>query len=260
MAVRIPELFRGDSLPPLVRGANARIRGRTFADHYVTDGLVAKFADGGLSRFLDWPLHRQIAAHVGFPKKRHEQDVYFADHSPFISFARTEEAAWHFLDRSHAKRFVGCDIGLATHFMWRLSDVDAEEIEPGRYRMLFRASTAHVKRFRIEGEQRLLAGDLSSLNADLTRVIVHGHIDADETAHRAEVFDVVRYLSAFNTGIADDLLESARRLGEKWDEWLVRPMDNVQELRGHSAKLPPSVHLDLAFWALEAEPKAPATS
>src|SRR5713101_2835261 len=53
----IPTLFRGDSLPRSPRPlADPGHRGRTFPDHYITDGLVAKHADGGSPATFRKPL------------------------------------------------------------------------------------------------------------------------------------------------------------------------------------------------------------
>jgi hypothetical protein len=43
------KVYGGDSLPSSVANSKKHARGRTFADHFCTNGLMAKSADGGTS-------------------------------------------------------------------------------------------------------------------------------------------------------------------------------------------------------------------
>ena len=60
-------LYRGDSLPAVVYNTSARRRGRTFAEYFCGNGLMAKFADGGRSALL-WgrDLLDLVLVHVGY--------------------------------------------------------------------------------------------------------------------------------------------------------------------------------------------------
>jgi len=60
-------LFRGDSLPARILSTNGRNRGRTFAEHFCGNGLMAKFSDGGTSRMLkDHDLFDLVISHIGY--------------------------------------------------------------------------------------------------------------------------------------------------------------------------------------------------
>ncbi len=249
--VAIPDLFRGDSLPSVVLAANAASRGRTFAEHYSTDGLMAKFGDGGRGAWLKWPLQLQVATHVGY-RQSEDGEVAFAYRSPFISFSDDRKAAWHFLDRTGEKTFTDCALADATHFMWRMAGLTAVEIGVGHFAIEFRASTANVDHFLQAGVAEFLVGDYSNLKDTLSQSFTHLHVQADDSLHTAQLIHVPRYLAAVTeSSIPDDLLARARGFGAKWSEWLVLPTD-VEAGLGRSSRLPLNAHLDLCVFAREA--------
>lgn len=254
--VLLPTLYRGDSLPRQVLGVDARHRGRTFADHYVTAGLLAKAADGARSRDLKRPLAQLVAIHVGY-RPANEQETYAADHSPLISFSTEVTAAWHFLDRTERKTFARCRLDDATHFMWKLSNVRAQPISPGRFRFVYRASTKNVDRFLTERVGELLKGDLSKIPQAVATQIVHGHVQADTREHVAELIDVVTFLNAVDAArdaIAPEVLSQAREFGSRWAEWLVYPMDCDEGLQGFSSRFSLNESLDFHHFAREQRP------
>ena len=55
-------LYRRDSFPPKVVATKREHRGRTFAEHYITEGLLAKSADGGRSQHLSRALPILVAS------------------------------------------------------------------------------------------------------------------------------------------------------------------------------------------------------
>lgn len=211
----LPTLFRGDSLPPPVLNANSR--GRTFADHYATDGLLAKAADGGRSQDLNRSPEQLVAVHVGY-RTNNQSESYAAYHSPLISFSSEESAAWHFLDRTAKKSFTDCRIDDATHFMWKLSGVRARPLSPGRFRFEFRASTANVDRFREEFVGAVHGGELSTLHRALVTQIVHGHMQGDTRTNVADIINVSTFLGTLDAArheIDPEVLSRARDFGSE---------------------------------------------
>ena len=250
--VELPVLYRGDSLPPQVTATNREHRGRTFAEHYVTAGLLAKSADGGLSLHLNRRLPILVATHIGY-RLTDDGERYAAYHSPLISFSTEAAAAWHFLDRTSSKRFEPCALEDATHFMWKMEGASVEEIGPGHYRLRYLASTKNVDRFRSNLVEAVQQGDLGKLDKALAAQIVHGYVQQDNTMHTADVIDAVRYLDAVDAtaGVDDELLKRARIFADRWSEWLVYPMDEPPDLRGYSARLSLNEYLDLHLFARE---------
>ncbi|MCP3169938.1 hypothetical protein [Myxococcus qinghaiensis] len=256
--VCLPTLYRGDSLPSRVtQDANATHRGRTFAEYYVTEGLLSKSTDQGLSRHLNWPLEKLVAVHVGYRKDIQDEE-YAAYHSPLISFSTDANAAWHFLDRTAKKSFEPSPIGAATHFMWKLTDVRVRPISPGRYRFEYRKSTKNVDRFREQFVAAVNEGDLSQLTAALATQIVHQHIQADTGLHVADFIDVNTFLATVDPAthnVDEELLARARKFGEKWSEWLLYPMEVEASLGGLSGRFSVNEALDFHLFARKVPPQ-----
>ncbi|NVJ25848.1 hypothetical protein HUW62_31960 [Myxococcus sp. AM011] len=256
--VSLPTLYRGDSLPSRVtQDANATHRGRTFAEHYVTEGLLSKSTDQGLLADLNRPLEQLVAVHVGY-RKNIKGEEYAAYHSPLISFSTDAIAAWHFLDRTAKKSFEECPVGKATHFMWKLTDVRARKVSPGRYRFEYRKSTKNVDKFREQFVNAVNAGDLSQLNQALATQIVHEHIQKDTGLHVAHLIDVNTFLTTIDPAkhnVDEELLARARKFGAKWSEWLLYPMEVEASLGGYSGRFSLNEALDLHLFAREVRPQ-----
>ncbi len=109
--ISLPDLFRGDTCAP--PGGNATNRGQTFADQFLTTGLVAKFANGGDPKWERLSLPYLVAAHVGYEKKTKEEKVSF--YIPMLSFSESLDAAWYFADRTMKKKFEVVPFAQATH-------------------------------------------------------------------------------------------------------------------------------------------------
>lgn len=252
----LPTLYRGDSLPKPVLTADAKHRGRTFAEYYVTEGLLAKAADGGRSSDLNRPLEQLVAVHVGY-RTTNDRETYAAYHSPLISFSTEPTAAWHFLDRTEKNSFEPCRFDEATHFMWKLTSARARLVSPGRYRLEYRASTKNVDRFREELVGAVHAGNLTALPRALATQIVHGYVQADSRMHIADLVDVPAFLQTVDASqhrIDEELLERARTFGNKWAEWLLYPMDVEEGLIGYSSRFFLNDCLDFYLFAREAKP------
>lgn len=252
----LPTLYRGDSLPKPVLAKDARHRGRTFAEYYVTEGLLAKSADGGRSSDLNRPLEQLVAVHVGH-RNTNPRETYAADHSPLISFSTEATAAWYFLDRTEKKSFKPCRFDEATHFMWKLTNASVQLVCPGRYRLEYRASTKNVDRFRDELVWATHAQDPTVLPRALATQIVHDHIKADNRTHIAELIDVRAFLQTIDAsrhGIEEELLDRARNFGNKWAEWLLYPMDVEEGLMGYSSRFFLNECLDFHLFAREVGP------
>lgn len=250
--IELPVLYRGDSLPPSVAATTRDHRGRTFAEHYVTEGLLAKSADKGLSRHLNRPLPVLVATHVGY-RLTNDDEKYAAYHSPLISFSTDPVSAWHFLDRTSKKKFAPCELENATHFMWKLIDARVQQIGPGHYRLRYVASTKNVDRFRQKLVAAVQQGDLTKLNRALAAQIVHGHVEQNQATRMADVIDAAEYLGSLDATerVDVDLLQRARTFAARWSEWLVYPMDVIPGLHGYSARFSLNEHLDLHLFARE---------
>ncbi len=112
-----PVLFRGDSLAQRGLSETGQGRGRTFIEHALANGLMARFADLGRSYDLEGRDDIDLVlAHVGADPDQPEAQL--ADHSPMISFSTASETAFVYANQEdrHLER---CQPDDATHFVWR---------------------------------------------------------------------------------------------------------------------------------------------
>lgn len=254
--VELPDLYRGDTCAQ--RGANAADKGRTFADHFLTNGLMSKFAGGGNLRWFDLPLPYLVAAHVGYGKESPEEKISYR--SPLLSFARTLDDAWGFADRSGRKKFDVVPLWDATHFVWKLSGIRAQQISTGHFRFTYAASTKRVEVFRQQLEAQLAAGRLDNFEKTIAVSIVHGHLDADKDQHTADLVDAAAYLTANANEVEDKgLLQRALANATRDAEWLLYPRDPMEDGRGFSAQFPPNEYLSVPLFArnVRAPPPGP---
>lgn len=256
----IPDLYRGDSLPGIFRDIrDPHHKGRTFADHFITEGVVAKFVDGGRPAMLDSTLRYLVAAHIGYAPESPEQAI--ARHSPLISFSSDVESALRFMDRTGRKVFQPCELWEASHFVWKLSGVRADEVEPGRYRLRYRASTLNVDQFRQRQLAEVQAGSTEGLMGALATQIVHEHLNNDQSDHVAELIEPAVFLrDGVDTTIEPGLRERAIDRARQSCEWLVFPCDPMPGGQGLDARLLLNELLSVHLWAKVATPKASATS
>lgn len=244
----IPPLYRGDSLPKTVFDQrDPKHKGRTWAEFYKTDGLLAKINDGGAGWMESKSRPWLVAAHIGYEKAKEGEkatdEQFAAYHSPLISFSTRPASAFAYMDRSGRSEFEECTIGEATHFIWKLVGVQAVEISPGEYHFTYKASTKNIKALlNAEGPQPFSVGALATQ-------IVHGNIDQDTALHVAALIDTERYLAnAPANGVATEVLEKAKAFTKRDSEWLLYPMDPMPGGRGFSARFTLNDHLDLHSW------------
>ncbi len=257
---KAPILFRGDSLPNAVTNHNdPRVRGKTWAEYYITEGLVAKFASSGSEDIWRRDLRYLVACHVGYKRgtdpKKVNFETYVYNKSPFISFSSRMKTAFAFMDRTQKSKFENCDIGDATHFVWSLEGIEWNRVGIGRFEFTYTASNESVEQFLAEDAEALqkMAADPDTLDLGafgpiLGRLIVAQHTAADNSIHRAELIHVVPFLLANFWHVGDIfLLLRALLRSYRSSEWLLWPKDPFG--KSYSAKFPVNKHLKLDHWA-----------
>jgi hypothetical protein len=241
-----PVLFRGDSLDQRGLSVCGPHRGRTFVQHAISDGLIARFADGGRSHYTTGTDEVDLVlAHVGYDRGHPEADLAY--HSPLISFATEESTAWRFANRS-GKALQPCRPEEATHFLWRF-EPDLEEFRgrtlPGIYEFQYSESHANVRRHLNDALERGLAESAAGGSlpcAALAAWLVGGAVVGQ---HAALVIHVPTLVNSWLVEGKDRrLVANARMRGERDDEWLVYPCDALPE-GGTDARLKMNAHLFL---------------
>ena len=249
-----PMLYRGDSIPPRIYGlADEKHRGRTFADHFATNGLMAKFCEGGLLSWFQEPLPYLVAAHVGYAKESREDGI--SRHSPFLSFSTREQDAFRYMDRRERSDLEACSFADATYFVWRLeSETVANEVQPGVYALTFLAGLNNVRSFVEESVAALKlngSDDEFVFGSTIGQALVQSKIAADTTVHHAWLIDVASFLRAnacFFRGRFADLGIRALANAQRDSEWLLYPRDEEPRLRGFSSRFQPSPLLHAHSW------------
>lgn len=248
-----PTLYRGDSIPDSVRAqADPVHRGRSFAEHYYREGLLAKSADGGLSSDLGQTLPYLVAAHIGCKPGTREERM--SKHSPMISFSTRLDDALHYRNSDQTRTFEPCFIEQASHFIWQLTlpALSSTEI-PGVFRLDYKASTRNVDQFRVAQVNRVNQGDQNSIISALITQIVHNNTAADKAVHTALVIEPQTFLASLSNGIVEKALVSrALRLAKEWAEWLIYPMDPMPDGIGYSARFTLNDHLSLHSFVRQA--------
>jgi hypothetical protein len=245
------KLYRGDSLPPNVVQAPARARGRTFANHFCGNGLMAKFADGGSSWLLRGrDLLGLTLAHVGYDLGTPEQELH--DHSPLISFSVGVETAFRFSDRTQRKDLAPSNLDEASHFMWQLDVELSRPLEPGRYALRFQSDPVNCEAIVEEQLHRGLqtqatTGDMDLIGQALMDAAAMEYARADETEHYAELIDVVPFVVAKSPRDGSNrLVENTVARATRDREWLLYPMDPMHDGPGYSARFPMNKHLSVS--------------
>lgn len=246
-------LYRGDSLPREVAAANSRIRGRTFADHFIGNGLMAKFADGGTSELLlGKSLLQLVLEHVGYESGTPAERL--SDHSPFISFSMSEACAFAFSERKEKKRLrlQPCHLDEATHFVWELEidmERDVKKVKPGQFDLEYSANPTNCSSF-IEEELRrgiqkeVTTHDPWALACALGKYIACRHATADSSIHRAVLVDVVSFVCEQDTSTFDNqLVRNTIERATRDHEWLIYPADLMPNGQGVSARFTMNRHL-----------------
>lgn len=226
----IPALYRGDSLPAIVRAtADPLHRGRTFADYFITEGLMAKSADGGRGEDLSKPHEYIFLSHIGYLSNTPEQRISY--HSPMLSFSSDIDSANYFKDRTEKKQFSNCELREATHFIWKILIKDVKEIKNGLYEFTYKASTKNVEKFKISNPTN------DNLIEAIAESIVHQHIEEDVSTHVAWLYDAVTFIQKNNFTAYDQALVSrALQRAQDSSEWLLYPRSPMPDGRGFSAR------------------------
>ena len=244
-------LYRGDSLPKSVTHMQ-NYRGRTFANYFCTNGLMARFADGGSSRLL-YGLDALdiVLKHVGYDKNYSEEELAY--HSPMISFSEMPGAAFQFAERTERKRkkLETCDLHDATHFMWRLELELGEPEEPGLYPFRYKADPENCN--QIISEQlhqgqllQVQTGDMNKIGQSLLALAVMSHALSDESEHHADLINVVEFVSERNTkGREKRLVENTLNRASRDMEWLLYPKDSMPGGQGYSSRFVMNKHLSV---------------
>lgn len=248
---KFPILYRGDSVPTSIRSHTDPLhRGRTFAEFYLSEGLMAKSADGALGKHLERDTDYLIHTHVGYKQGTHDEpseEEWISKHSPFISFSSEKSSAMYFADRTKKKKLGSCAFEDADYFLWTLEGIPGVKIKEGLYGLAFKTSTCNVKKFLNDRVNAANSGSMEAALSILPILIVHGHIDSDSSWHQALLIDVVTYLESNPSGgsVTKELKDRAVQRAKKWSEWLLYPMDPMPDGKGFSARFPPNQHLDL---------------
>lgn len=253
------KLYRGDSLPSSVVKASRSSRGRTFAGHFCSNGLMAKFADGGSSDLLGGKdLLQLILEHVGYESGSESERLAYR--SPLLSFSSSLDCAFTFCERRQEKRdqLVPCLFEDATHFIWEL-DVDPAECQTvGLYMLEYESDPINC--LSITGRQindgmvsAAESGDCRLLLSALASSIVQTYTLVDTEPHSAALIDVVRYIeyqrsSGGLAGRDQHLLTNACQRASRDEEWLLYPMDPMPDGCGFSARFSMNKHLRPLAW------------
>lgn len=248
---KFPILYRGDSVPKTVRSQSDPLhRGRTFAELYLSEGLMAKSADGAIGKHLALDTDYLIHTHIGYKQGTSDDpstEEWISKHSPFISFSTEKDSAMYFVDRTKKKNLESCAFENGEYFLWQLGEIPGVKIKEGLFALAFKTSTCNVKKFLTSGIAAANAGSVEAALSILPTLIVHGHLDNDQSWHQAILVDVVTYLSSNPSGptVSSDLRDRALTRAKKWSEWLLYPLDLMPDGRGFSARFPPNQYLDL---------------
>ena len=253
-----PALYRGDSLPNTPRDhSNSTEKGRTWADYFKTEGLMAKFNSGGYSDFWKHPLAYLVASHVGYERhpdsKRVTREQFISNKSPFISFSTNEDKAGYFMDRTEKAKLVRSDLDVATHFLWSLNSIECVKNEEGWFSFIYSASIENVAEFLRQDlsalKEKAHEMDLHDIGPLLGGLIVSSHTVQDKNPHYADLIDVVTFLNNTDTSkVAAGLVRRAIERAQEDSEWLLFPKDPFDGA-GYSSRFTLNKYLKLHHWA-----------
>jgi hypothetical protein len=253
-----PSLFRGDSLPNSSKDhSSQKEKGRTWAEYYKTEGLMAKFNSGGSSSFWKKSLAYLVASHVGY--KRHSDpkkvtpEQFISNKSPFISFSSDIDKAGYFMDRTEKAKLVQSELGEATHFQWSLIPIECVKNGQGWFSFIYSASIENVAQFLRQDMSALQTRghkmDIGELGLLLGGMIVSANTLQNHEPHYADLIDVATFLK--NTDlekIDSSLVNRAIQRAEEASEWLLFPKDSFDG-PGYSSRFILNKYLRLHYWA-----------
>lgn len=253
-----PTLYRGDSLPNTQRNfSDPAEKGRTWAEHYKTEGLMAKYNSGGPGNLWNHDLAYLVASHVGYQRhpdpKQVTQEQYFSNKSPFISFSTDPDKAGYFMDRTERAKLIQADLADATHFLWKFDPIDSIQNRPGWYSFTYQASIENVTQFLRQDLHELNTKghemDMDEIGHKLGAIIASANTNADNNPHRADLIDVVTFLKNSDVSKIDPgLIQRAIDRSAEDDEWLLFPKDPFDG-GGYDSRFTLNKHLNLHYWA-----------
>jgi hypothetical protein len=209
---------------------------------------MAKMNDGGQSWIEGKSLEWLVTSHIGYVKPKSKDEIaseqFSSFHSPLISFSEEAKESFKYLDRTKKLDFEDAELSEATHFIWKLENLEAEEVVKGVYRIVYKASTDNVKHFLNEELSRGLT------MGGVAKMIVHQNIENDSSDHYALLIDVVTYLenNPNPIGVELEVFERAKFFSSRDKEWLLYPQDPMKDGRGFDARFTLNIHLSLLHW------------
>ncbi|WP_234264551.1 hypothetical protein [Hydrogenophaga sp. NFH-34] len=245
------KLYRGDSVPSNSGSGKAGDRGRTFAEYFVSNGLMAKFSDGGSCALLDGKdLIDLVLAHVGYEQNGSEKALAYR--SPMLSFSECESTALKFTTgRRKAENFNLCSFEDATHFVWMLQVDLPEESSAGVFELGFEADAKNLNELIDDQLHRSRLRQAETGDMSLIPVAIMNRASAqlaagDKSEHRAILVNVVRMLSAIKQEGRNPLLLSNTIVRASRDkQWLLYPSDPMPDGSGLSSRFPMNIHLHI---------------
>lgn len=210
---------------------------------------MAKFPDGGSSCLLEGrELPDLVLAHVGYEKGKPEQK--FAYYSPMLSFSECLDSAFRFSNRKRSE-LEPCEFYEASHFVWQLEVTLDQEKEPGRYAFKYQSDSINCYKIVYDelcrGHQiTAQGGPISSLAMPLMDGIAGVLADADQSEHYAEIIDVVTFVNAREVSNCDpQIVKNTLERATRDSEWLLYPMDPMQDGLGYSGQLTMNKYLSV---------------
>jgi len=242
------KLYRGDSVPRCVTSSSSHGRGRTFAEFFCGNGLMAKYSQGGRPEMLAGKdLLQLVVEHVGYTPGTVSAELAY--HSPMLSFTSSLERAFAFCERTEKKRLrlEGCPFEQATHFIWELDIELSPTSSIGLYHLVYEADPANCREITEEHIRRGLieeatTGNIHALASGIRDLLAQQHAASDEAHHHAMLVDVRRYveherldgrLATRDQQLVGNCLERSRRDRE----WLLYPMDPMPDGYGLSGRI-----------------------
>ena len=246
-------LYRGDSIPFSggTGAASKAHRGRTFAEHFLGTGLMARHADGGRPSDVGRrDLIDLVLEHVGYD--RHGEEATRAYHSPLISFSTSQEIGMTFANRS-MNDLERCDFEDASYFLWRFEVELVPWKHAGSYCFEYRADPVNCSSLAAEQLARAMPllddGDLWPFGKALGAQIALAHAAVDTHTHVALIVDVAVFLQGSDLARRDQrLVKNALDRSMRDDEWLVMPADAMEDGRGFDARLHMNARLFAEAW------------
>jgi hypothetical protein len=251
---KILHLYRGDSLPPCSTAKSNK--GRTFAEYFISTGLMAKFADGGSSKLIEKKdIATMTICHIGYKNNSTEQKLSFR--SPLISFSESIDIAKNFSTaRSKINTPVACAIDEATHFIWELSFEPTKPDAPGIYTLKFKKDSVNLDNLLRDSEREII-DSFNNPNQDLhllmrrvgnfvmqSTSLVNGNKDLSD--NYAKIINAAEFIA--NSEFPQEYKETAKVAFDRASrdkEWLIFPCNPMPNGYGFSARFPVNKHLKI---------------